>query len=270
VIAFLSRSADEGRPPSLRHRLARRIEEFVVNSPVSVRQPERGRRDLLANAASSRTIVHIERAACAQLALLYGGMDAFLGTRGKFSGMSPLEFMRRSGLFGRNLTWIRDPHGENFLRGVSESLNSAEALAEWTRAYIRSLPQLREVYTVGYSSGSYGALLFGHLCKVDSVWAFSPRTARRKDAEQAKARLRELLSHHNGVTRYHILFAHQNKLDRAFAEYFADCPGVTLHANREGGSRHYLIRYLAENGMLRAILPPFVPAGDGPSAAARL
>jgi hypothetical protein len=166
--------------------------------------------------------------------------------------------LRASGLFGRNLAWIRDPYAENFLNGISEELSTTEKLAEWTRQYASSLPHVREVHSIGYSSGSYGALMFGHLCRMHSVWAFSPRCAHPGGAQEAKMRLKQLLSNYNGITRYHIWYSALNQRDKQFADLLRDCPGVTLHPYRETGSDHYLIRYLAEKGVLRAILPPFL------------
>jgi hypothetical protein len=133
-------------------------------------------------------------------------------------------------------------------------------LAAWTREYIDSLPQVREVHALGYSSGCYGALMFGHLCRMQTVFAFSPRGSRLECAEQDRAWLRNLLATHNGVTRYQIWYSYKNRRDEAFAEMLADCPGVSLHPSREGGSRHALIRYLAENRALRGVLPAFLPA----------
>jgi adenylylsulfate kinase-like enzyme len=262
VLAFLSRPAERG--PSLGMRILRRLEDSILDaitqSKVHWKTAERRRRDLLARAPSSKAVVNIVRKSSAQLVVIYGGMDAFLGAKGKLDGISPMEFFRVSGLFGRNLTWVRDPYGDNFMQGVSASLNNPQAVAESTRAYVRSLPHVREVHAIGYSSGCYGALMFGHLCRMQTVWAFSPRTSRIENAAEARAQLKNMLSTHNGVTQYHIWYSYKNKFDRSFAEFLGDCPGVILHPSRAGGSRHALFRYLAENGALRTILPPFVPS----------
>jgi adenylylsulfate kinase-like enzyme len=272
VLAFLSRPAERG--PSLGMRILRRLEDSILDaitqSKVHWKTAERRRRDLLARAPSSKAVVNIVRKSSAQLVVIYGGMDAFLGAKGKLDGISPMEFFRVSGLFGRNLTWVRDPYGDNFMQGVSASLNNPQAVAEWTRSYVRSLPHVREVHAIGYSSGCYGALMFGHMCRMQTVWAFSPRTSRIENAAEARAQLKNMLSAHNGVTQYHIWYSYKNKFDRAFAEFLGDCPGVILHPSRAGGSRHALFRYLAENGALRTILPTFVPsetnAGQSPAS----
>jgi len=263
VLGFLSTPLETRPTLPLAERFMRWLLERTVDSPLHWRRPEQRRQELLKNAPRSKAVVHMERRSCAQLVFCYGGLDAFLGSQGMVSGMSPLEFMRLSGLFGRNLTWIRDPYGDDFMRGTGPDIADAQALAAWTRDYAQSLPQVREVHAIGYSSGSYGALMFGHLCRMQSVWAFSPRTSRVEQAERAKAELAEMLSVHNGVTRYQIWFASGNRRDRAFAERLAGCPGVTLHPSEEGGSRHFLIRYMAENGALRTILPAFLPATPG-------
>jgi hypothetical protein len=270
VTEFLSRPADKG--PSQAMRLRRRIEDYILDAITESRlhwkTPERRRRDLLARAASTKPVVKLERAGCAQLMVLYGGMDGFLGGKGTLDGMNPFQFFRQSGLFARNLTWIRDPYGANFRQGIDSVVNSAEALADWTTAYARSLAHVREVHGIGYSSGSYGALLFGHLCRMNTVWVFGPRGSRLETAAEDKAWLRNLLSVHNGVTRYYVWYSHGNRYDCAFAENLADCPGVTLHATRASDGRHALLRYLAEHGALRTILPRFLPvsknAGPAP------
>jgi adenylylsulfate kinase-like enzyme len=264
ALGFLSSPQDQVRPQSRSLKIVRRLEDYLIDSladlPIHFKSPYQRRQDLLKLAPKSKSVVKMERASCSQMALLYGGMDAYISTKGKFSGMSPTDFLRVSGLFGRNLVWIRDPYGENFFKGVSESLNSAEAVAEWTRAYIRSLPHVQQTYGIGYSSGCYGALMFGHMCRLDTVWAFSPRGCRAESGKQDREWLRDLLKNHNGVTQYRIWYSWKNKRDKAFAELLADCPGVTLHPSREGGSRHSLIRYLAENNALRSVLPAFAPA----------
>ena len=72
------------------------------------------------------------------------------------------------------------------------------------------------------------------------------------------ARLRDLLSTHNGVTQYNIWYSALNKRDQEFADRLVDCPGVTVHPYTESGDDHNLIVHLAYTGTLRAILPPFV------------
>jgi adenylylsulfate kinase len=263
VIEFLSRPVE--RPLTLRERLRRWHRRFRNARPISA-NPDEGRylryvrHLLLRKTASSKSVVTIQRPSCAQLMFVYGGLDSFVGTSGMISGMSPLDFFRTSGLFTRNLVWIRDPYGENFELGLSPQIPGVAALAEWTTSHARSFQHVTEMHAVGYSSGCYGALMFGHLCKMQSVWVFGPRSARPKGAAAARERLRNLLSVHNGVTQYHVYFSPQNQRDEAFAKLLAGCPGVTIHPCDEAGDEHALLRYLAEKGLLKTILPPFVPS----------
>ena len=174
VLDFLATPANSDEPPG--EWVRRRVQHLIANGP-QIDLP--GLRSwLLRQAKKTKPVICMRRPSCAQLMVIYGGMDAFLGTQGTVNDMSPLDFLKASGLFGRNLAWIRDPYGENFQRGVSEELPDVETLAQWTREYTRSLPHVREVHAVGYSSGAYGAMLFGHLCQMQSVWAFSPRCAK--------------------------------------------------------------------------------------------
>jgi len=263
VVEFLSRPVK--RPLTLLARLMRWHRKFRNARPISANAAERPYlrfvwRLALSRASRAKSVVSIGRPSCAQLFFLFGGMDGFVGTSGMITGMSPLDFFRTSGLFSRNLVWIRDPYGANFERGISPEVPDTAGLVDWINSHRRSLPHVTETHAVGYSSGCYGALMLGHVCKMQSVWVFGPRTGRPKGAAAAKERLRNLLSVHNGVTQYHVWYSVQNERDEAFAKLLANCPGVTLHAYSESGDEHALLRYLAEQELLKSILPSFVPA----------
>ena len=111
VIGFLSRPEAKAGKLSRKRRVLRQLQEYVTNS-APVERPLL-LRFLQRRAEGSKPLVCMPRASCAQLMIMYGGLDAFLGTEGMIETMSPLEFLRVSGLFGRNIVWIRDPYVEN-------------------------------------------------------------------------------------------------------------------------------------------------------------
>ncbi|MBU8547287.1 MULTISPECIES: tetratricopeptide repeat protein [Roseomonadaceae] len=71
--------------------------------------------------------------------------------------------------------YVRDPFDCWFQRGVGKGVDSPEALVEHLSRVLARLRPLRRV-TMGSSMGGYAALLFGHLLRVDSVFAMSPQT----------------------------------------------------------------------------------------------
>jgi hypothetical protein len=161
---------------------------------------------------------------------------------------------------------VRDPYLEDYRRGIGPDAPDLAALEAWHREYVRSLAHVGEVYTTGYSSGAYGALYFGHALRARKVWAFSPRTATPGGDEESKALLYERLARSNGVTEYEIWFAPENKLDRAFADRLAGCPGLTLRPYEGCGATHFLLNHLADEGRLRSLFPAFagaVPVSPG-------
>lgn len=220
------------------------------------------RRLMLKRYMSIRPVVQLTRAQCSQIFFLYGGMDAI----GKVSGMGLFTFLQATGLGNRNLTWLRDPYLDNFRRGISPDVPDVPALEAWHRQYLEARPAVRDIYTLGTSSGAYGALLYGHLLQAKTVWAFSPRTVHPHGDAAARAELRERLLTHNGVTTYEVCYAAGNKRDRVFVDTLADCPGVRIHAYRGYGSTHFLLNHLADADKLRSLFPPYAAAAQLDSA----
>lgn len=199
--------------------------------------------------------VHLSRPQSAQLFLFYSGMDAYAEGH-QICSLGLLKFLQVTGLASRNLTWIRDPYFNNYAGGFGPEIPDLPSVEEWHRQHLASMPHVREIYTIGYSSGSYGALLFGHLLGAKKVWAFSPRTADENTDSQAKAHLRERLQQSNGITQYEIWYAHKNYHDRLFAEQIHDCSGVTVHAHPKYGSTHFLLDRMVLNGEFQPLIPP--------------
>ena len=204
--------------------------------------------------AVQRPIISLTRENCAQIFFIYPGRANRV--------VNFLELIHKTGLGNRNLALIRDPYHENYERGVSPEVPDLLSLLDWHEKHVEGQPHITERYHLGSSSGGYGALLFGHLLSARKVWAFGPRTARLSTAEPAKAMLKELLAGGTGATEYFIYFAPSNRRDRAFAEYFADCPGIVLcpFEGPDRGWDHMVMQTLMESGTLRQLMPPFVPA----------
>ncbi len=182
-------------------------------------------------------------------------MDAYVDGA-SICSMGLLKFMQVSGLSGRNLTWIRDPNFNNFAGGFGPEVPDLPSLEAWHTQHVASLPHVREVYTMGYSSGSYAALWFGHHLNANTAWAFSPRTADWATDKAAKTALRHRLSTANVRSRYEIWYASRNRLDRQFAEGISDCPGVHIHPHTAHGGTHFLLDRMIETGEFQSLLPP--------------
>lgn len=234
----------------------RRIWDFIVRRPIFYILM---RRLHIRRGRSHQPVVHLVRPRCAQLFLMYGGLDAFQ-PGDLVNGLRLIDFFRASGLGDRNLTWVKDPYLDDYRRGIGRAAPTLAALEVWHQEYVQTQKHISAVYTLGYSSGAYGALYFGHLLGVKKVFAFSPRTATFWKDKATRAKLLERMSQGNGVTEYEIAFAVGNKRDRTFAEMLAGCPGVKLHPYTECGNTHFLMHYLAEKGLLRAVFPDFVAA----------
>ena len=234
-------------------RFVRRMIEKVFASDFAC---ELGRKNQMRKSRNKKAVVHFRRPNCSQLFIIFSGMDGFL-LKGMIAGLGMLPFLKASGLADRNLIWIRDPYADNLLHGLGPEIPDIPTLTEWLRQQIAELPRVTEVYVIGYSSGSYVALQFGHLLGVKKVWAFSPRTSRVRTAAVMKAALHDQFSVSNGVTEYEIGYADENLPDRSFAEFMSDCPGVSVRPYHGYGSTHFLMTAMVKDGSFRTVVPPF-------------
>ena len=220
--------------------------------------------------ASQKALVSLARPNCAQLFFIYPGRN--VGLRGR--GITFLSMIRNGGLGDRNLALVADPFNDNYAQGVSPDIPDLPSLLAWHKNVLRAMPHVTEFYTIGDSSGGYGALLFGHLLGARKVWAFVPRTARLETADAAKAFLKEQLSAGSGTTEYVFTYSPSNGRDCAFADYFSKCPGVVLSPyavpppdqtpgtkeaamNVESYYHRRVLQTVIDNGDLRGLMPPF-------------
>ncbi len=231
--------------------------------------------------ALKKSVTSLKRTNCAQLFFIYPGRGAGLIGR----GVTFLSMVRHAGLGDRNLALVADPHVQNYARGAGPDITDLPSLIDWHRSLLAEFSHVTEFYHLGQSSGGYGALLFGHCLGAKKVWAFAPRSARAETADAAKAFLKEKLSEGNGTREYFIYYSLSNSRDCAFAEYFAQCPGIVLSpytvphpvgeegadASPTAGESHYhrgLLPAMIDSGDLRQFMPPFRRAAESGGAEA--
>lgn len=191
-------------------------------------------------------ISRLTRKNCSQLFFVYGAL------MGKIEGMTPMSFLQKSGLFDRNVTFVRDPHSVYFDKGVSDQIPTLDAVLDWHKDHLAANPHVKEVYCLGNSFGGWAALFFGYMLGVDKVWALAPAGV------WGRKLLVDLMAEGNGTTEYDIHYSGEIKKDRVFAESLDNYPGVRLVRKDEHG--HLQMNGLLQSGELPRLLPPFKPA----------
>lgn len=190
---------------------------------------------------------------CAQLFMLFTGM------RGQLM-MPPMTFIEQTRLVDRNLCMVRDLNECCYQRGVSKDLPDIPAFLHWQKVALSAFPHVRDVYCIGSSAGAYAALLVGHFLKVKQVFAFAPPVPvslgdRITYVDERYANIAGVLAAGNGVTRFEVYYNEATEIDRVAAERLRGLPGVTLHPQQ--GSGHGVLPYMAKQGLLATLLPPF-------------
>ncbi len=213
----------------------------------------------LLDADTGGNIVNLQRADCAQLFFVYA---AALSQKW-VAGMNQITFLRRSGLMGRNVTFIRDPEtvvqGRTvqtriYENGISPDLPDMDAVIDWQKEYAASLPHVKEVYAVGNSFGGWSALLFGYILGMNKVFALAP------GGKWGLPLLKGLLAEDNGVTDFDIYYAPEVEDDRVFAETFDGFPRTRLIPCE--GYGHNVMRKMLQTDELARLMPEFVSAVD--------
>lgn len=209
----------------------------------------------LLDADTGGNIVNLQRPDCSQLFIVY----AAALSRVMQEGMNQMTFLRRSGLMGRNVTFIRDPSTQiasggsvdvsYYENGLSPDLPDLDTVLDWQKAYIESLPHVTEVYAIGNSFGGWSAMFFGYMLAVNKVFALAPA------GPWGRLLLKDLLLDRNGVTEYDIWYSREVEEDRIFAETFEGYPDTTLITRDEYG--HSMMRMLLETGEMAQMIPPF-------------
>lgn len=215
------------------------------------------------DADTGGNIVTLQRQECSQLFFVYAGAKGFM------EGLDPMAFMRHTGLMKRNVVLVRDvesvltPQGiqvSYFENGISPDLPNLEAVLDWQSAYVKSLPHVSEVYTIGNSFGGWSAMFFGYMLAVTRVFALAPAGVWGRDL------LRDLMVDHNGVTQYDIYYSRDIAKDKDFAEAFDGYPNTQLIVRDEHG--HQMLNGLLNSGELIDIVPEYRRAAEGSRASA--
>lgn len=217
-------------------------EVHVSSSPSGITEPD--------------ITVHV-REDSEQLFLLYTGQAQKLM-------MAPDTFCRAAGLLAHNVVILRDPYMAFYESGISDSINSFEAMLDWESSLVRQLAHVRRTHCVGTSMGTYAALRHGHRLRVETVWAFSPKTLipqePEHDADAAHADLKQELERGNGITAYYIYYNERFARDREQALRIESCEGVVLRP--QDGDGENVVATLAAAGVLANVFraPDETPA----------
>ena len=146
--------------------------------------------------------------------------------------MNPQTFCQKAGLFDHNLVVFEDPFVAYYAKGVSDSVNTFEALLDWERGLRQRLSHVRRTFCLGTSMGAFAAILHGHALCAEVVWAFAPKTIidnAPSAVESAQPTdLKAVLDNSNGVTRYELYYNDGFVADRESALRLGQCDGVVL------------------------------------------
>jgi hypothetical protein len=188
---------------------------------------------------------------------------AFHGMAGGL-GIQPLTVLRETGLIHNNLVLLKDYYRFFYHAGLNREIADVEGILSRLRRCREELPQVRQTFSFGPSSGGYAAILFGHYLQVDVVYAFAPVTlinlddlrkyGGRQDVSRIAPQHRDLgnlLAQHNGRTCYKIFYCQGCPRDRKYAEHLQGLPGVELFP--QPGHTHNVIQVIHESGRLRQI-----------------
>ena len=219
--------------------------------------------------------VCLQNPACRQVFIIFSGGET-LATDQNSSAQS---FLEAAGLVDRNVILLRDSSVSFYTQGVSADCASAVELLAWLRGYLHALPAVDEVYCVGSSQGAYAALIYGRYLNATTVWTFGlpllvfpdelANNASMHLGPEHLARLTKspppgpfdwnalrVLSEVQGLTEYRILFASENRNDRAVAERMRGLPRVVLQP-QPGGDHRLIVSMLKKPDSLRSLFPAF-------------
>jgi hypothetical protein len=200
------------------------------------------------------------------LLILFGGIAGGVS-------MPVFEFFRLTSDFPAKKAFLRDPRRGWYQLGIPGVGDSAAAVRDLLDAIIAEADAQR-VVMAGASAGGFAALLFGTLCEIDEVIAFSPQTfvdaenravaGDHRWPEQIEALhslvskraltldLLDVLPVRAGKTRFQIHVSGDDALDMLHARRIAGCGGVEIAEHENGG--HRLVKTLRDRGLLRPLL----------------
>jgi hypothetical protein len=195
-----------------------------------------------------------ERENSSQLYYVFHGMAGGLG-------IQPLTVLRETGLIHNNMVLLKDYYRFFYQAGLNPDTPDLNSTITRLQRCREELPDVRQTFCCGPSSGGYAAVLFGHYLEVDVVYAFAPVTLinledlKRFGGCKEMSRITEqhrdlarLLANHNGRTRYKIFYCEGHVRDRNYAERIRHLPGVELYP--QPGTTHNVIEAIHQSGSL--------------------
>lgn len=107
----------------------------------------------------------------------------------------PMDFIRKTGIGGRNIVILRDPFQACYRKGVAKEYDSLDGLVRWQKEQLAGrFSHVREVFCVGTSGGGGPAIFTGHHLGAKAVWSLAgrlplpPVVKAQQDAFEATAR----------------------------------------------------------------------------------
>jgi len=114
-------------------------------------------------------IIHLIRKDCSQLFIFF--------TAGKRFGLhlSPIDFFKESGIFNRNIMFLRDRERMHFMNGIGGNIDNFKKLIIHFKEFLAASPWIKHVYCAGFSNGSLGSVLAGLHLNAERVYSFAHR-----------------------------------------------------------------------------------------------
>ena len=160
----------------------------------------------------------------------FGGMNKVMG------GIPPFEFLNYISKHYENqadLYFYRDNHQCCYHKGLANISTDIESTQQYLTNKIKTNNYEKTIF-VGNSSGAYGAILFGSLCKATHVIGFTPKTILKprpntrhhhlaKILDKKYANLKEFM---NPTTQY-ILYGDPTIKNRKDNHHILQCKNLT-------------------------------------------
>jgi pimeloyl-ACP methyl ester carboxylesterase len=210
------------------------------------------------------------------LLILFGGIAGGVS-------MPVFEFFRLTSNLPVKKVFLRDPRRAWYQRGIPGIGDSSADVRRFVSAAIERA-DVDRVVMAGASAGGFAAVLYGVLCGVDEVIAFSPQTfidaenrMRSGDSrweEQIDALhatmadraptldLLDVLPLESDKTQYQVHVSSDDALDLLHAHRIVGRGGVRVVEHERGG--HRLVKTLRDRGLLQPLLLRALSgSGDG-------
>lgn len=191
------------------------------------------------------------------LIVAFGSMDARFEFRGLTEGLPCAKMYIRD----PNQAWYHGP-----FKTISENI---DGLARYIQG---NVDKYDRAIALGSSGGAYAALLFGFLCKMDTVHAFAPQTTlSRRDLTEIGDNRWEIYGNIysqpstqkkyydlsniltlNEKTEFNIYYSQHEQFDVFHALRMHGVPRVRFHASKKGG--HCVAAYYKATGKLKEII----------------